>query len=724
MFVLEFYRYPMILKLKSGIFWLRAVLWVSLGLIFLFVLFALIAYSQFDPKDLNHKLQSHFSALGRSLVIDGAIHPKMSWKPLVVLSKVSLSDVDGKTPFAFAEKIEIKVSPWSLLLGNMDIVGIAFDGLEARMVQDKHGQMNIRDLLKIHPWNNFSSRTLEQIKLSRSNIFLFDEQNLRWSLRDTELNITHINHNPGMFLDAMVSTPNKNQIRLNFSAPVAISKNGFIFSPIEGKMTTKTGTFVEVTGKASGSFSEKKLVGQNFTFHFSAEKDGRWKVKVPSFVASVEKIQIPLVHVSGRLDSKSSEKVDVEATIDQLLMGKEQNIKAEKIDIHMNYSEGKEHHFRVILSSPFAMQAEQVFMTGADLKLRFESSALSVPIQTAIKGDLHIDTVLKPILRFKGTGSLDHSPLRLDVYQEGLLRPKSKADIQLDRLDLNNYLPKSVGSPAALFSDNQSLQLGWLDLFDLHAKLDIKELFVGRFRLGRFKSDMQLKSHHMSLKNMEADIYGGQLQGGIQLNIKDQIPHMFISQQLKYMNIEPGMRDLFNFGQIEGRANGYLRLQSFGPSFMAWRDHMHGTLDLNINRGVLRGLNLAKILRSQNLTDTQKQDRTDFSKLKASFFIEQGVAKNRNFELESNALKAHGRGNVDLRKNIVDYAMQITPLSSLEALKDVKVPIKITGKMESPKYSLDFQEVAKKQAEREEVLKEYLSLPNLGSQNKIFTLPK
>ena len=95
-------------------------------------------------------------------------------------------------------------------------------------------------------------------------------------------------------------------------------------------------------------------------------------------------------------------------------------------------------------------------------------------------------------------------------------------------------------------------------------------------------------------------------------------------------------------------------------------------------------------------------DRTDFSELKASFQINNGVAHNEDLSAKSPLLRLAGNGDVNVGESAMNYLAKATVVASLEgqggkelsALKGMTVPVRITGPFAGLKYSLDFNAMA------------------------------
>ena len=90
--------------------------------------------------------------------------------------------------------------------------------------------------------------------------------------------------------------------------------------------------------------------------------------------------------------------------------------------------------------------------------------------------------------------------------------------------------------------------------------------------------------------------------------------------------------------------------------------------------------------------------KTDFSELKASFTIRNGVAHNEDLSLKSPLLRVGGAGDIDIGNDRLDYVLKATVVATSKGqggrdasdLSGVTVPVKLTGALDTPQWSIDF----------------------------------
>ncbi|MGH8750408.1 MAG: AsmA-like C-terminal region-containing protein, partial [Burkholderiales bacterium] len=113
----------------------------------------------------------------------------------------------------------------------------------------------------------------------------------------------------------------------------------------------------------------------------------------------------------------------------------------------------------------------------------------------------------------------------------------------------------------------------------------------------------------------------------------------------------------------------------------------------------------------QQTQAADKSQQTDFSELKASFVIKNGVAHNDDLSMKSPLLRLSGNGDINVGEDSLNYLAKASIVASakgqggtdLSSLKGVTIPVRVSGPFKSPSYNLDFggavTEVVKQKAE-------------------------
>ncbi|MBT0328173.1 AsmA family protein, partial [Vibrio campbellii] len=128
------------------------------------------------------------------------------------------------------------------------------------------------------------------------------------------------------------------------------------------------------------------------------------------------------------------------------------------------------------------------------------------------------------------------------------------------------------------------------------------------------------------------------------------------------------------------------------------------------------GINVAQLIREnyarlegQSPEGTDEVKKTDFSAMTATLKLNKGVVSTDNMKAQSPLLRVRGKGKVNYLNETVDFTISTSIVGSLEGqggknideLKDITIPINVSGKWADPKFKLVFDDVLKQKAQKE-----------------------
>ena len=179
-------------------------------------------------------------------------------------------------------------------------------------------------------------------------------------------------------------------------------------------------------------------------------------------------------------------------------------------------------------------------------------------------------------------------------------------------------------------------------------------------------------------------------------------PVIAINKNLSGVNIAALTRDAANFDTLEGRGNIGMNLTMQGNTVGAMKRALNGSMSLNLADGAIKGINIAKSLRefgksgASRTQGANREEKTDFSELKATFKVDNGVAHNDDLSLKSPLLRLTGNGDINIGNDSINYVAKATLAKTLEgqggkdAVGGITVPVRVNGPFADLKYTLDF----------------------------------
>ncbi len=332
----------------------------------------------------------------------------------------------------------------------------------------------------------------------------------------------------------------------------------------------------------------------------------------------------------------------------------------------------------------------------------------------AIRGDLEMSG---PKVAFTGaTLKLDEmtgtGDLRLDL---GGAKPSVVAALEVDRIDLNPYLPPPAeaaeeappapGSPAGGGWSEEPIDLSALKAADADLTFRAGGITVREIKLGETRAKAVLKGGKLALDLVELALYDGTGKGRVTLDASGSLPALESAFTLTGLQAAPFLADAAGFDRIEGIANMTVEAATRGRSQKEMVSALDGNGRVQFLDGAIRGINLAAMVRNVSSAfldpEARKTQKTDFAELAGTYTIADGIVTNRDLFLRSPLLRLDGAGTVDLPRRRVDYRLTPKLVASLEGqggaegAGGVAVPVTVKGPWDNLAFAPDLSGAAR-----------------------------
>ncbi|MDE2117027.1 MAG: AsmA family protein [Betaproteobacteria bacterium] len=412
-----------------------------------------------------------------------------------------------------------------------------------------------------------------------------------------------------------------------------------------------------------------------------------------------------------------------------MLEGNAKSFKTSSLTLGLDMKQ-PEQAFKVKLTSPVNGNLEIPQFNLSDLTVAVNATGDKLPnksVSSEMKGSVQVDAGRQSV-QVNLAGGLLQSKVKAKVALNGFSNPAIRFDVDVDQFDADLYLPKKPeGAPAksGAAAAEQPLDLSALRKLNLDGNLRIGTLKVANIKSSQLRLGMKAHNGVLDINPLSADLYQGSMNGSATVNAAPAKPGFAINENLSGINIAPLLKDAANFDMLEGKGNVSLNLNTQGDTVTALKQALNGNMALNLADGAVKGINIAKALRSAQgmlgkggAAQTQaanKDEKTDFSELKASFKVNNGVAHNDDLSLKSPLLRLSGNGDINIGNDSINYLAKATLAKTLEgqggrdSVGGITVPVHLSGPFTDLKYTLDFgaivSEAAKQKVEtkKEEV---------------------
>ena len=342
-----------------------------------------------------------------------------------------------------------------------------------------------------------------------------------------------------------------------------------------------------------------------------------------------------------------------------------------------------------------------------------------LPIETA---DATVLNAVAVSLKLKGTPEnvvvsdgklkLDDSQATFSAQASEFDKPNLKADLNLDGIDLDRYLPpptkekagadspqKPPADPAVKKTDYTPLRRLVMD-----ARVKAGELKVKKARMQNLEVRVSARNGIIQLDPLKIDLYQGSLAGTGTLNVQKEKPTTAMELALKGIQAGPLVKDVMAKELIEGAMAAEIGLNFTGDTPDRIRQTLGGKGDLRFTDGAIVGIDLASMVRNVQTAfglaqQPSEKPRTDFAELQLPYTITNGLFKTDASRLVSPLLRVLVAGNADLAKETLDFRVEPKFVATIQGQGDtaqrtgIQVPVMVSGSFASPTFTPDLKAI-------------------------------
>lgn len=668
--------------------WIKVVLGVvaALALVIVLALAALLMF--FDPNDYKPQIDAAIERqIGRDVSIDGPIRLSVFPWLGVKLGHIQVANAEGFSdkPLAELNSAEASVRLLPLLTREIRIGTVSLNGLRLRLTRHADGQSN---------WQGI----IDQITAKPAD-------------DDHEASATD------------VSSSDKTHMPLSSLEVGAIKITD---AAVDWRdETSNTHYAVDNVGLDTGRLTDGAA--------FRLEMSGDLQLPEQKLVASINVVSSIEPHLTDRFYRFASLSVNMLVKGPSIPGGEQEaNLSAAG---EADLTAGRFSLDNVTLQTAGATATGKVSGDGLNDKLAYNGRLTIEPFSPrSVLQQMEIDppkTQLKSALgsasfdaqfeggadriRFKQIkAALDKSTLVGTGRIDSLSSPHIVLDLNLDQLNVDHYLPPGSAEQAKTSQPPKTgggsaqkdaeFDLSALQALNLDGQLKIGALTAANIKISDADVGLSAKNGVLDIKPLTAQLYGGRLDltGGI--NTQSAEPTFKLRGTLKQLQVQPLLQDVAGSQRLSATGDAQLDLTAQGKQVAQLKRSVSGQASFNLKDGEIHGVSLASLIalaRQQLQGGGTSQgaigpsQTTVFSRFGGHFNIADGVMSGDDLALITPKITGHGQGQYDIAQNQLDYtlAAKVPDDASghLEDLAGVAVPIKLTGGLLSPNYSLDIK---------------------------------
>jgi AsmA protein len=277
-------------------------------------------------------------------------------------------------------------------------------------------------------------------------------------------------------------------------------------------------------------------------------------------------------------------------------------------------------------------------------------------------------------------------------------------------LDLDKLLARSKAATSSS-TDAGGAASGWSDAkidftplrtVTAKVKLSAGQLIYNGIKIVNANFDATIAGGKLSASLPQFQLYGGAGALALVIDTSGKLPAQRVRLSLANFDAYPFLKDSADFENIEGTGAITLDVAASGASQRAIVSAMNGSAKFEFSNGAIRGINIAKAMRSLSTGilagwQANEAEKTDFATLGASFTLANGQAQTVDLKLLGPLVRVSGAGTVDLPTKALKFKVDPQLVASLEGqggksdLQGLGAPVLIAGPWAKPSIYPDIE---------------------------------
>ncbi|PID39567.1 MAG: hypothetical protein CR984_06525 [Proteobacteria bacterium] len=312
-----------------------------------------------------------------------------------------------------------------------------------------------------------------------------------------------------------------------------------------------------------------------------------------------------------------------------------------------------------------------------------------------------------------GRLKLDDSSITFSASAAEYHKPNLKAEVNLDSIDLDRYLPAPVESesaekpvPEASSDDKTAPKTDYEPLrrLILDAGFKAGEVKAKNLRTQNIHIRVTARDGILRMESLKVDLYQGHFTGTSTVNVQKNEPVTALQLNVNGVQVGPLVRDMLGKDVIEGTMAAKIGLNLVGDAPDRIRQTITGKGDLRFNDGAIVGIDLASMVRNVKtafgMAEKQtEKPRTDFAELKMPFTLDHGLFDSRGANLTSPLMRILAKGKADLVKETLDFRVEPKFVATIKGQGDtakrsgIMVPVIVAGTFSDPTFTPDLKAI-------------------------------
>lgn len=661
----------------------RILLFGIVGAIGLAVVAAVAMYLFFDPNDFRDDISAQVkAATGRDLVIEGDLSLSVFPWIAVNIGRTRLGNADGfgDEPFLSFEEAKLSVRLAPLLFQQTVTIGTAtLDTFSLNLEIAADGRTNWDDLAEAG-----ESAPVEETG-------------------DTDTG-------DGQTLDI---------------AEIRLSNASISFRDAQaGTVSTISGLTL-----ATSSIVAEQPFDIDAEFDFSADPAGiSGHLEFSStmtFSGGNEQIAMRDFKIDGYLDGIAAETteysflapaIDVDIPADRVTMGKmELSLLGLNISADVEpYSYSTLQPKMTLAVEPFSLK-ELMQTVGVDAPPTADPDALT-RVSFSAKAEVGAEAIALTAMTLELDDTKMTGALSIPLTEQGAYQ----FDLAADDINVDRYMAPAVtdGGTSAAAEDDIEIPVDLIRTLKAKGTLNLDRAFLSGMTFENMSLGVNSANGQLRMYPISAELFDGTYKGDVRIDVSGDVPSISVNETVDGVQLEPLAKAMFDQENISGTIAGSFKLSGSGSMLSDIRRDLDGTMAFSLADGAWEGTDVWHELRSAYALLKQRPApeptlpaRTEFSNVRVTGPVKDGVFSNDDLLAELPFLQITGNGTVDLAAGQIDYSLQARVLeqpefvdaaseAELNDFTEAIIPLKVTGPLADPSIQPDIEAMLRAEAKR------------------------
>jgi len=292
--------------------------------------------------------------------------------------------------------------------------------------------------------------------------------------------------------------------------------------------------------------------------------------------------------------------------------------------------------------------------------------------------------------------------------------------LQGDSIDLDGYMaPVPEATSSAADEVPVEIPVDLIRTLNLSGSLQVGAANLTGMKFENVDVKIQARDGDLRLRPVTANLFDGTYKGDVRINATGATPVLSVNENISGVNLGALAKAMFDTEQVTGTISGSFVLSGSGADLAAIQQDLDGNLNFELLDGAFEGTDVwyelrraRALLKQERAPEPVLPARTQFSNVRASGPVTDGIFRNNDLLAELPFMRLTGKGSVDLPKAEIDYQLTARVLEKpefasgateeeLNEFTEAVIPLRISGPLASPSIKPDLEGMLKQKVRDE-----------------------